>query len=165
MGTSAAAMLLLGGAAAADEPEQESVETVIVTGSRIPQAGTVSDSLVTVVDRREINFEATTHLETLLSNLPSATADQGQIQTSNTAGIGTVNLRDLGSNRTLVLIDGKRLMPGDPTKPVADLNQIPAAMVDHVEVLTGGASATYGSDALAGAVELHSAQGFRGCGV
>jgi iron complex outermembrane receptor protein len=158
---SAALTLIFAGTSVADDT-QEAVETVVVTGSRIPQTGVISDSPVTVVGRQEIKFEATTHVETLLSDLPSATVDQGQIQTSNSAGIATVNLRDLGSQRTLLLIDGKRLMPGDPTKPVADLNQIPAAMVDHVEVLTGGASATYGSDALAGAVNFIMRKDFEG---
>lgn len=161
-GTALATILTIGAAAADDTQQPETVESVVVTGSRIPQTGVISDSPVTVVDRQEIDFEGTTHLENLLNNLPSATADQGQFQTGTTAGIATVNLRDLGSQRTLVLIDGKRLMPGDPTKPVADLNQIPAAMVDHVEVLTGGASAVYGSDALAGAVNFILRKDFEG---
>lgn len=147
---------------AADDTQQQTVETIVVTGSRIPQTGVISDSPVTAVSQQETKFEGTTHIETLLNNLPSVTPDQGQFQTNNAAGIATVDLRDLGSQRTLVLIDGKRLMPGDPTKPVADLNQIPAAMVDHVEVLTGGASAVYGSDALAGAVNFILRKDFEG---
>src|SRR6185503_77805 len=146
---------------AADDTQQ-TVETVVVTGSRIPQTGLESASPVNVLGRQEIKSEGTTHIETLLNNLPSVTPDQGQFQTGTTAGIATVNLRDLGSERTLVLIDGKRLMPGDPTKPVADLNEIPAALVDHVEILTGGASATYGSDALAGAVNFILRKDFEG---
>ena len=73
-----------------------------------------------------------------------------------------MNLRGLGPNRTLVLVDGKRLMPGDPSLPVADLNQIPAALVDHVEVLTGGASAVYGSDAEGGVVNFIMRKDFEG---
>jgi iron complex outermembrane receptor protein len=161
LGSTALAAILTQ-ASAADETQQQSVETVVVTGSRIPQTGVISDSPITAVSQQEIKSEGTTHIETLLNNLPSVTADQGQFQTNNTAGIATVDLRDLGSQRTLVLIDGKRLMPGDPTRPVADLNQIPAAMVDHVEVLTGGASAVYGSDALAGAVNFILRKNFEG---
>ncbi|HEX3943514.1 MAG TPA: TonB-dependent receptor, partial [Rhizomicrobium sp.] len=157
-----ATILTAGTSAADDDTQQQTVETVVVTGSHIPQTGLVSASPVNVVSRQEIEFEGTTHIETLLNNLPSATADQGQFQTGTTAGIATVNLRDLGSERTLVLIDGKRLMPGDPTKPVADLNEIPAALVDHVEVLTGGASAIYGSDAVAGAVNFILRKDFEG---
>src|SRR6185437_6594474 len=77
-------------------------------------------------------------------------------------GIATVNLRGLGANRTLVLIDGKRLLPGDPIDPVPDLNNIPAALIDHVEVLTGGASATYGSYAVAGVVNFIMRKDFEG---
>jgi outer membrane cobalamin receptor len=159
---STALATILSAPSAADDTQQDGVETVVVTGSRIPQTGVISDSPVSVVDRQEMMLEGTTHIESLLSNLPSAIQDQGQFQTNATPGIATVNLRDLGSKRTLVLVDGKRLMPGDPTTPVADLNQIPAAMVDHVEVLTGGASATYGSDALAGAVNFILRKDFEG---
>ncbi|HEY1614593.1 MAG TPA: TonB-dependent receptor [Rhizomicrobium sp.] len=154
--------LLAAGASAADNTQEPSIETVVVTGSRIPQAGLYSVSPVDVVGRQEIELENTTHLETLLNNLPMVSADQGQFQTNTTTGTATVNLRDLGSKRTLVLIDGTRLMPGDPTQPEADLNQIPATLVDHVEVLTGGASAVYGSDALAGAVNFILRKDFDG---
>src|SRR5439155_23566206 len=76
----------------------------------------------------------------------------------------TVDLRGLGSARTLVLIDNRRLMPGDPAVPSADLNFIPAALVERVDVLTGGASATYGADAVSGVVNfimLHNFEGVR----
>jgi outer membrane receptor protein involved in Fe transport len=166
LATTALATILIASASSADETQQSSIETVVVTGSRIPSVGLKSVSPVNVVDRQEIEFEGTTHIETLLNNLPSVTADQGQFQTVTangvTTGIATVNLRDLGSKRTLVLIDGTRLMPGDPATPVADLNQIPASMVDHIEVLTGGASAVYGSDALAGAVNFILRKDFEG---
>ena len=141
---------------------QEQVETVVVTGSRIPQVGVYSSSPVTAVTNQEIKYEGTTNVETLLNNLPSAFADFGSYESNGSPGTATVNLRNLGSNRTLVLIDGKRLMPGDPSLPSPDLNQIPAALVDHVEVVTGGASAVYGSDAVAGVVNFIMRRDFEG---
>jgi iron complex outermembrane recepter protein len=141
---------------------QEQVETVVVTGSRIPQVGVYSSSPVTAVTSQEIKYEGTTNVETLLNNLPSAFADFGSYESNGSPGTATVNLRNLGSSRTLVLIDGKRLMPGDPSLPSPDLNQVPAALVDHVEVVTGGASAVYGSDAVAGVVNFVMRKDFEG---
>jgi outer membrane receptor protein involved in Fe transport len=141
---------------------QENVETVVVTGSRIPQQGIISASPVTAVSQQEMKFEGTTNVETLLNNLPATVADYTEQASNGATGQATVDLRGLGSSRTLVLVDGKRLMPSDPSNPVADLNQIPAALVDHVEVLTGGASAVYGSDALAGVVNFVMRKDFEG---
>ncbi|HEY4113642.1 MAG TPA: TonB-dependent receptor [Rhizomicrobium sp.] len=134
----------------------------MVTGSRIPQTGLYSSSPVTAVGQQEMKFEGTTNVEDLINNLPQAFASFGTMEANGATGTATVDLRDLGPKRTLVLIDGKRLMPGDPSEPVADLNQIPAALVDHVEVLTGGASATYGSDAVAGVVNFIMRKDFEG---
>jgi outer membrane receptor protein involved in Fe transport len=141
---------------------QETTETVVVTGSRIPQTGLYSSSPVTAVGQQEMKFEGTTNVENLINNLPSAFADFGSNQSNGSVGTATVNLRNLGCARTLVLIDGKRLMPGDNELPCADLNQIPAALVDHVEVVTGGASAVYGSDAVAGVVNFIMRRDFEG---
>ncbi|MBV9905505.1 MAG: TonB-dependent receptor, partial [Alphaproteobacteria bacterium] len=159
--------LLLGaatfGALGAAAPAN-AVETVVVTGSRIPQAGLNSSSPVTSVDNHEMKLEGTTSIDTLVSSLPAATADYNAVSSAFSGALGTANvdLRALGAARTLVLIDGKRLQPGDPILPVADLNQIPAALVDHVEVLTGGASAIYGSDAIAGVVNFVMRKDFEG---
>jgi outer membrane receptor protein involved in Fe transport len=138
------------------------VETVVVTGSRIPQTGIYSASPVTAVGQQELKFEGTTDVTTLINNLPEAFADQTSTVANGASGTATVDLRGLGSERTLVLVNGTRLMPGDPSLPVADLNDIPAALVDHVEVLTGGASAVYGSDALAGVVNFIMRKDFQG---
>ncbi|HEX4304049.1 MAG TPA: TonB-dependent receptor [Rhizomicrobium sp.] len=151
-------------AAASAADDTTKVETVVVTGSRIPQQGLYSSSPVTSVGQREMKFEGTTSIDTLVSSLPSATADFNAVASAFSGALGTANvdLRSLGAARTLVLIDGKRLMPGDPILPVADLNQIPASLVDHVEVLTGGASAIYGSDAIAGVVNFVMRKDFEG---
>jgi len=141
---------------------QEQVETVVVTGSRIPQVGLYSSSPVTAVSQQEIKYEGTTNVETLLNNLPGVFADFTETASNGATGQATVDLRGLGSQRTLVLVDGTRLMPSDPQNPVADLNQVPASLVDHVEVQTGGASAVYGSDALGGVVNFIMRKDFEG---
>lgn len=158
-GAATAAALCMSSAAFADG---SNVETVVVTGSRIPQPGIISASPVTAVSQEEIKLEGTTNVENLLNNLPSVVPDQTGGLANGATGQATVDLRGLGASRTLVLVDGKRLMPSDPANPVADLNQVPAAMIDHVEVLTGGASAVYGSDALAGVVNFVMRKDFEG---
>ena len=159
LGAASVAALASGSAMAQDQ-----VETVVVTGSRIPQTGLYSSSPVTAVGQQEMKFQGTTSVDSLINSLPAAFADFGATSSAFSGALGTasVDLRGLGSVRTLVLIDGRRLMPGDPIIPVPDINQIPAALVDHVEVLTGGASAVYGSDALAGVVNFVMRKDFQG---
>ncbi|HEY1615398.1 MAG TPA: TonB-dependent receptor [Rhizomicrobium sp.] len=138
------------------------VETVIVTGSRIPQTGLTSPSPVVVIGRDEIKFQGTTDVTALVNSLPEAFVSQNAQVSNGATGTDNVNLRDLGPSRTLVLINGSRLMPGDPEDPAPDINTIPAALVDRVEVQTGGASAVYGSDALAGVVNFILRRDFEG---
>jgi len=158
LGAATAAALSLSTAANA----QEAKETVVVTGSRIPQLGVVSASPVTMVSQEEMKLQGTTDVGTLMNNLPSVFAGQTSGEGNGSSGTITVDLRGLGSSRTLVLVDGKRLGPGDAEVPVPDLNQIPAGLVDHTEVLTGGASAVYGSDAVAGVVNFIMRKDFEG---
>ncbi len=150
------------GAPTSSSGQATAVQEVVVTGSRIPQPGLTSTSPLTVVNDQEIKLEGTTNVEDLINNLPQAAAEQTSQASNGATGTATADLRGLGSNRTLVLIDGKRLMPGDPTLPVADLNNIPAQLVDRVEVTTGGASAIYGSDAVAGVVNFVMKRDFQG---
>ena len=138
------------------------VETIVITGSRIPETGLTSASPVAVVGRPEIGFEGTTDVTTLINNLPEAFLAQNANVSNGATGTDNVNLRDLGPSRTLVLVDGSRLMPGDPLDPAPDINTIPTALVDHIEVETGGASAVYGSDALAGVVNFILRKDFEG---
>ncbi len=138
------------------------VQEVVVTGSRIPQPNLTSISPVTAVTNAEIKLEGTTRIEDLLNNLPQVFASQGSTISNGSNGTATVDLRGLGDNRTLVLIDGKRVVPGDPGAPAVDLNNIPALLVDRVEVDTGGASAVYGSDAVAGVVNFIMKKNFTG---
>jgi iron complex outermembrane recepter protein len=159
LGAASVAALSLSLPAAAQD---QSTETVVVTGSRIPQQGLYAPSPVTAVGQQEMKFEGTIGVETLLNNLPSVFANQTSGVSNAATGTATVNLRGLGSVRTLVLVNGTRLMPADPAVPVPDLNEIPASLVDHVEVLTGGASAVYGSDAMAGVVNFVMRKDFEG---
>ncbi|HEX4160670.1 MAG TPA: TonB-dependent receptor, partial [Rhizomicrobium sp.] len=157
-----ASIAWLGGAGSTSAQTDQGVETVVVTGSRLPQQNLYSERPVTMVGPQEIKFEGTTDLATLLNNLPEAFADQTSTLSNGSSGIAAVDLRGLGAKRTLVAIDGSRLMPGDPLDPVADLDDIPASLVDHIEVLTGGASTVYGSDALAGVVNFIVRKDFEG---
>lgn len=132
----------------------EVVQTIVVTGSRIPRVNLTSVSPITVVDSQEVKLEGAVLTENLLNDLPQVTPDQGVYFSNNATGTATVNLRDLGASRTLVLINGRRFMPGDPQNPAADINAIPSALIKRVEVLTGGASSVYGSDAVSGVVNF-----------
>lgn len=129
---------------------------ILVTGSRIPQPNLTSTSPVTVINSAEVKLQGTTRTEDLVNSLPQAFAGQGGNLANGATGTATVDLRNLGASRTLVLINGRRLQAGDPAQfvPVADINFIPAAVVRRVDVLTGGASSVYGADAVAGVVNF-----------
>jgi iron complex outermembrane receptor protein len=150
--------------AAKSDKSAVKLERVQVTGSRIRQPNLSSASPITTISSAEIKYQGTTRVEDLLNNLPQVFADQGGNIANGSTGTANVDLRDLGSARTLVLIDGKRVQPGDPrtNSPSVDLNFIPAALIDRVDVLTGGASATYGADAVAGVVNFVMKKDFEG---
>ena len=144
-----------------ENTQAEPLEKIVVTGSRLKKTNLVSSSPVTVVGNEEVSIRGITRVEDLINTLPQALSAQ-----SSSSGIGTgtatVNLRGLGANRTLVLVDGKRLPFGSPTSVAADLNQVPSQLVQRVEVLTGGASAVYGADAIAGVVNFVMKRDFEG---
>jgi outer membrane receptor protein involved in Fe transport len=146
--------------AAAAPPSDE--ETVVVTGSRIPQPNLTATSPVTVVNAAEVRATGTTRAEDLVNSLPQVFAGQSSTYSNGASGTATLNLRGLGSNRTLVLVNGRRLVPGDPGLPVPDINVIPAMMIQRVDVLTGGASSVYGSDAVGGVVNFIMDTNFTG---
>ena len=142
-----------------------SVQEVVVTGSRIPQAGVTSVSPITTVSAAEVKLEGATDAINLLDQLPQTNGNfnNSPDPLSSESGITTVNLRGLGTSRTLVLEDGRRLQPGDPTIGGAiDIDQVPSQLIDRVEVVTGGASAVYGSDAIAGVVNFVMKHNFQG---
>ena len=157
LGAATASALSLAGAAKAD-----TVETVVVTGSRIPQVGLTATSPVTSLGQKDIKLDGANSIGNLLSTLPSVVNDgDGQTVNNGSVGVATIDLRNLGTKRTLVLVDGKRLVAADASLNV-DTNQIPATMIDRIEVLTGGASAVYGSDAVAGVVNIILKKDFQG---
>src|SRR5271170_4140022 len=150
-------------AAATTEPVE--LQEVVVTGSRIQQnPNDISISPVVSVTALEIAQTGLVRTEDLLNNLPQVVAENSSGQSISANGTATVSLRGLGSQRTLVLIDGTRMAPGGGlgTSASPDINQIPAAMIQRVDVLTGGASAVYGADAVAGVVNFVMDTHFQG---
>ena len=127
---------------------------IVVTGSRIPQPNLTSVSPITVVNSQDIKLQGITRIEDLTNSLPQVFAGQASTLSNGASGTATVDLRGLGATRTLVLVNGRRLLPGDPSDSAADLNAIPSALIKRVEVLTGGASSTYGADAVSGVVNF-----------
>ena len=146
------------------EPE---IEEVIVTGSRISRANESGSTPVVQVESDEVSFQGTVRIEDMLRNLPQVWSDQNTGQSNGATGTATVNLRNLGDPRTLVLLNGRRLPPGSPIGGGngVDVNQIPGALVKRVEVLTGGASATYGSDAVSGVINFIMDDDFEGVSI
>lgn len=139
------------------DDEELLLEEVVVTGSRlITEDGFGRTSPVTVVGMDEISRTGLVRMEEVLNALPQVESSSfGNSTISNgSSGTASVNLRGLGENRTLVLINGRRMQPGGVYTEAPDINQIPTAMIERVEVLTGGASATYGADAVAGVVNF-----------
>ena len=159
-GTSALflSMAVVGTATAQEAPSAG--ESIVVTGSRIPRPDVESNSPVNVIGEEEIKLSVTSETEQLLNALPQAVAGAGaQSNTGN--GSATVNLRGLGTVRTLVLQNGRRIV-GASQDGVVDLNMIPPSLVSRIEVVTGGASAVYGSDAMAGVVNFVMRDDFEG---
>jgi outer membrane receptor protein involved in Fe transport len=136
------------------KPTGISTPPIVITGSRIPRTNLTAVSPVTMIDQQEIKLEGVTLTEELLNQLPMVSPDQGAFVSAGATGTATVDLRGLGAARTLVLLNGRRLLPGDPAYPAPDLNAIPSSLIKRVEVLTGGASSVYGSDAVAGVVNF-----------
>jgi outer membrane receptor protein involved in Fe transport len=148
------------------------VGEIVVTGSRIPQPNLTSVSPIVALGKQDFQLAGHTDVIDLLNTLPQ-NFQNNVSDFSNTSnplfgpgGVSTADLRGLGPQRTLVLVNGRRLGIGDANtgnnSPAPDLDQIPVPMIDHVEVVTGGASATYGSDALAGVVNFVLKKDFEG---
>ena len=140
------------------------IEEVVVTGSRIAKKDFISNAPVTTVGQEQFQLTNAVNTESLLNTLPQAVP--GLDRTSNNPGNGTatIDLRGLGSNRTLVLMNGTRIPPTTSAGTV-DINSIPTALIENVEVLTGGASAIYGSDAVAGVVNFIMKDDFEGVAI
>ncbi|MFS1523111.1 TonB-dependent receptor domain-containing protein [Microbulbifer sp. 2304DJ12-6] len=139
------------------QQDAEMVEEVVVTGSRIKRADLDSPSPVTVLDREDMKVSGLTDVGDLLQSLPSMSGSPIGTTTNN-GGNGSVeiDLRGLGVDRTLTLINGRRTVDG------GDYQTIPSAMIERVEILKDGASATYGADAVAGVVNIITRKDFEG---
>jgi len=136
------------------EAASASAQSIIVTGSRLAQPNLDSAGPVSVVSSHEIQLSGVSRTEDAINALPQAFAAQGANISNGASGTATVNLRGLGEARSLVLVNGRRLQPGDVLSPYADINMVPPALIKRVEVLTGGASSVYGADAVAGVVNF-----------
>jgi len=141
---------------------QDQLGEIVVTGSRIRQANLESTTPVTQVTAADVVTQGVTRIEDLVNQLPQAFAAQNVTVANGSDGTATLDLRALGSPRTLVLVDGRRMPYGSVFNAAANINMIPTQMVERVDVLTGGASAVYGSDAVAGVVNFIMKKDFEG---
>ena len=144
-------------AESAAEADTVKDDGIVVTGSRIKSGTLTSPSPLQAVTAETIENTGATNVQEVLSQIP-AVGIPSQSRVTNAGdtnpGLSTVNLRNLGTDRTLVLIDGRRTVAGIPGTSQVDLSMIPATFVERIDVLTGGASAVYGSDAIAGVVNF-----------
>lgn len=148
-------------AVAQDGPEEESpelddsivVEEVFVTGSLLPKGDFVSKAPIATITSSQFEMSNAVNVENLINSMPQVVGGADR-SSSFGQGIATANLRGLGENRTLVLINSRRFVPTFPDGGTVDLNFIPVGLIDRVEILTGGASTAYGSDALAGVINF-----------
>lgn len=152
--------------AQAEEPAAEDTSVITVTGSRISRTGYDAPTPVSVVSEAELKAEPQANIGDYVNTLPSVRGSQTSSTNSGSlsngqAGIATVNLRSLGSARTLVLIDGQRSVASSPVGLV-DTQTVPQGLIKGVEVVTGGASSAYGSDAVAGVINFSLNRDFKG---
>jgi outer membrane cobalamin receptor len=168
--TGAAALLSGAPLASAQEAQTssavpEEVETVVVTGSRIHRDDYVSDSPLVTVSASAMSETGSTSVEHLLNQLPQFVPSI--TTTSNNpanGGQANIDLRGLGTQRNLVLLNGRRL-PASNSNGTVDVNIVPAALIENIEVVTGGASAVYGSDAIAGVTNFTLKKDFEGVAI
>ncbi len=148
-------------AAQASGQSADQLEQIVVTGSRIKRTDLTSSSPVAVVDAEEFQLSGSVNVEQLLNTLPQVIPGFTAFSNNPGNGAATVDLRGLGSTRTLVLVNGRRHMFFDASQR-ADINTIPSALVARTEVVTGGASSVYGSDAIGGVVNFIMKDSFEG---
>jgi outer membrane receptor protein involved in Fe transport len=140
---------------------EEMLEEVVVTGTRIRVPGTVSSSPIFSVGSEEISMTQEVEVEKILRNLPVTIPGDGQNVNNGTGGAASINLRGLGTQRNLVMTNGLRMTPYN-YNGIVDTQVIPTALIDRVDIITGGASAVYGSDAIAGALNFVMKDDFEG---
>lgn len=148
--------------AAEEVTAEEEVERIEVTGSRIKRTDMESSSPVQVINAEDIKISGFTRIEDIMNSLPQIEAGQTSFQSNGASGTANLDLRGMGPNRTLVLINGRRMQSGGVYSQAPDINQIPAALVKRVEVMTGGGASVYGADAVAGVVNFIMNDEFEG---
>lgn len=135
-----------------------------MTGTRIRRRDFQSPSPLVTIEREDIEFSGQPTLEEYLNKLPQLQPDSGRAQNTSGDGTAELNLRGLGPGRTLVLLNGRRVAPSGSGSAV-DVNNLPSILIDRVEIITGGASTVYGSDAIAGVVNFITRDDFTGLSV
>ncbi|MFS0712042.1 TonB-dependent receptor [Brevundimonas sp. 2P06AA] len=151
--------------APAPEPEASAVADIVVTGSRIRRPNVEASTPVNVVDAQEIENIGVTNLIDAMARQPQVGLGSSASSTTNTVagqGLATLNLRNLGSSRTLVLVNGRRHVAGSSGTSAVDVNTISKTTIARVDTVTGGSSAVYGADAVAGVVNFITKQDFDG---
>lgn len=143
---------------------EANVEKIAITGSRIRAPGVESSSPILSIGAEEITYLQTPEFEKIIRSLPATIPGDGGNVNNGTAGAATIDLRGLGAQRNLVLLDGKRMVPFNFDGQV-DTSNIPTALIESIDVVTGGASAVYGSDAISGAVNVILKKNFQGVAV
>ncbi|MEJ1965004.1 MAG: TonB-dependent receptor [Gammaproteobacteria bacterium] len=153
----------------AQEASADALSEVVVTGSRIVRRDYNSDSPIVTLTSDALTNTSEIGVEASLNKMPQFVPGQNQFSDAGSItvtprtspGIATANLRGLGANRTLVLLDGRRTQPANASM-VVDLNTIPSAAIDNIEIITGGAGSTYGADAVSGVVNFKLKRNFEG---
>ena len=140
---------------------KDAMAVVHITGTRITLPGTVSTSPIASIAAEEIGAAQPVAVEAFFQHLPAAAPAVGPGTNNGTGGAATIDLRGLGPNRTLVLVNGRRLVPFNLGGAV-DTNAIPLALLSRVDLMTGGASVVYGADAVSGVVNFHLKRNFTG---
>ncbi|MDP2004283.1 MAG: TonB-dependent receptor [Rubrivivax sp.] len=157
------ALIALGGTllAVGVSAQAQTAERIEITGSRIKSLGAISNSPITSIGTTEINASQPVAVEEVIRGLPAAVPAIGPGTNNGSGGIATIDLRGLGPTRTLVLVNGRRAVPSDLFGRV-DTNAIPVALLERIDIVTGGASAVYGADAVAGVVNFVLKKNFTG---
>ena len=144
--------------------QQDEIEEIVVTGSRIKRRDFITPSPLTTIDRDDIGFAGQATIEETLNQMPQVSPSFGRASNNPGTGTAAIDLRGLGPGRTLTLLNGRRV-GGTFTGSAVDLNNIPQFLIERVEIITGGTSAVYGSDAIAGVVNFITRDDYKGFGV
>ena len=155
-----AAMVAMPAAAVAQE-ESAAQDVIQVTGSRIQRPDVTAPSPITSIDETTLEVNNTINIEDTLNDLPQLVPAFDASSNNPGNGTATLSLRGLGASRTLILVDGRRMV-GEGTGSIVNVNSIPTALLERVDIVTGGASAVYGSDAVAGVVNFIIKDDFEG---